>query len=223
MSIGASDGKPWNPVLPEGLATSRLMAAGGYLLLPTLIGPQWLEGLADEAERARAAGSRAEVAVSDETETRGGSPARAFRGAPGGEIHWSLHGSPDIARTLSVICELPLIATGGGTYSYYEREGDFLALHRDVISCDVAMITCIGLREPKQPAGGLLLYPQRIRDQLSDVRSGGPGAGTPVRLAPGETILLLGGLVPHEVTPTVAGQDRVVAINCFRLEGIEVE
>ena len=39
----------------------------------------------------------------------------------------------------------------------------------------------------------------------------------PIPLRPGETALLLGGLVPHEVTPVAAGQDRIVAIHCYQL------
>jgi hypothetical protein len=131
-----------------------------------------------------------------------------------------LHGSATTAEALSQVCELKLTATGGGTYSYYEREGDFLALHRDVLSCDIAMITCLAAHVCGAQAGGLLAYPGGIRDPLSAVRASGRGAGTPVALAPGDTALLLGGLVAHEVTPAAAGQDRVVAINCYRFEEI---
>jgi hypothetical protein len=206
----------WEPASPEGLASSRIWAEGGYLVVPGLIGPDLLGALRAEAEHVRPGGERATVAGSDDTEGRGGSPARAFRSAPGGTMHWGLHGSPQMAEALSQICNIAIAATGGGTYSFYEQEGDFLALHRDVIGCDIATITCLFQGHPDRMAGGLLAYPNYFRRTLSEVRAAGREAGVRVSLDPGETVILLGGLVPHEVTPAAAGQDRIVAINCYR-------
>ncbi|HEY6375477.1 MAG TPA: hypothetical protein VIX90_08120, partial [Edaphobacter sp.] len=66
--------------------------------------------------------------------------------------------------------------------------------------------------------GELVIYPQFIREPLSTVRSAGRAAGTFIPLDRGQTIILLGGLVPHEVAPSGAGQERIVAINCYRVE-----
>jgi hypothetical protein len=204
-------------VVPKSLAASRIWTDGGYLAVSGLIGSSFLEALKAEAEGARPVGQRATVPVSDGTEGRGGSPARAFRSSPGGEVHWALHGSPQLADALGQICGVAMTSTGGGTYSFYEQEGDFLALHRDVDSCDIALITCLSQRCSEQPAGGLLVFPGRHHQGLSQVRSAGKAAGVSVSLVPGDTAILLGGLVPHEVTPVAAGQERVVAINCYRL------
>jgi len=204
-------------VVPKSLAASRIWTHGGYLAVSGLIASGFLEALKAEAEPARRAGQRAIVPVSDSTEGRGGSPARAFRSSPGGEVHWALHGSPQLADALGQLCGVAMRSTGGGTYSFYEQEGDFLALHRDVVSCDIALITCLTQRHSEQPAGGLLVYPGRHCQGLSQVRAAGNAMGVSVSLLPGDTAILLGGLVPHEVTPVTAGQERVVAINCYRL------
>ena len=42
-----------------------------------------------------------------------------------------------------------------------------------------------------------------------------------VPLDRGQTIILLGGIMPHEVAPTCAGQERIVAINCYRVQTAE--
>jgi len=34
----------------------------------------------------------------------------------------------------------------------------------------------------------------------------------------GQAAVLLGGLVPHEVLPMSEGQERIVAINCYRVQ-----
>jgi hypothetical protein len=108
--------------------------------------------------------------------------------------------------------------TGGGTYSYYEQAGDFLAVHRDVLQCDIAVITSLTRCETAGSTGELVVYPEFIREPLSAVRAAGRGAGTSVPLDRGQTIILMGGIVPHEVAPTCAGQERIVAINCYRAQ-----
>ena len=108
--------------------------------------------------------------------------------------------------------------TGSGSYSYYEEPGDFLALHRDILQCDLTVITCLMARRMAGPTGELTIYPGLLREPLSVARAAGRQAGTVVALEPGQSVLLLGGLVPHEMTPTAGGQERIVAINCFRIE-----
>jgi hypothetical protein len=203
--------------LPESLAASQIWARGGYLAVAGLIGCDFIDALKADAEALRGNGERSIVPVSDATEGRGGSPARAFRSSAGGALHWTLHGSPQLAQALGQICGVTVAPTGGGTYSFYEQEGDFLDLHRDIVNCDIALITCLSQHHSDQPVGGLLVYPGRYLQPLSQIRAAGMAAGVPVRLVPGETAILVGGLVPHQVTPIAAGQERVVAINCYRL------
>jgi hypothetical protein len=203
--------------IPRWLLGSRLYANGGYLLAPGLLGPETLDGLRAEADIARPRGSRGVVAQSDGTEYRGGSPARAYRSAPGEGLHWALHASSRMVDALSRWCGVAAEPTGAGTYSYYEQAGDFLALHRDVVNCDMALITCLTLRDGDGASGGLLVYPNHMHDPISTVRAAGRSAGVAVPMVQGDTVALLGGIVAHEVTPASPSQERIVAIMCYRL------
>jgi hypothetical protein len=196
---------------------SPLFASGGYMVLPGWISEDTLNGLLSEARACRPNGVRCSVANSDGTEGRGGSPARAFRSGPGGGLHRRLYGSPQIAEALGRFCSARVAPTGGGTYSYYEQAGDSLALHRDVVNCDIAVITCLALTGSHPSAGGLLVYPRHIGEPLSKVRAAGRLSGIPLPLGRGDTAVLLGGILPHEVTPLSMGQERIVAINCYRV------
>jgi hypothetical protein len=193
--------------------------SGGYLLAAGLIGPKTLDGLRAEADLAMRIGTRSAVAHSDGTEYRGGSPARAYCSAPGGGLHWALHGSPQMVEALSLWCGVAVEPTGAGTYSYYEQAGDFLALHRDVERCDIALITCLTAVSADGASGGLLVYPNHMHNPISEVRVAGRSAGVAVPMVEGDTVALLGGILAHEVTPASASQTRIVAIMCYHLVG----
>jgi hypothetical protein len=175
-----------------------------------------LSGLLAEAEAARPSGGRSIVKESGAAEGRGGKPAHALRSRPGGDLQWDVHKCSDMLATLGRICGVEVAPAGGGTYSYYEKPGDFLALHRDVIKCDVAVITCLSLSLPDISAGGLHVYPEYVLEPLSRVRAAGRNAGRVVQLAPGETTVLFGGILPHEVIPMAEGQERIVSVMCYR-------
>jgi hypothetical protein len=210
--------RDWHYDPPAEVLTSRVFAAGGYFVVSGLFDEATLEGLRAEAETARPEGVRQYLSDSDGTEGRGGSPARAFRSSRGRDLHWNLHGSPEMKARLEQVCGVTASPTGSGSYSYYEQAGDFLALHRDILQCDVAVITCLAAQAGDGPSGELTIYPGFMREPLSVVRRAGRQYGTVVALERGHSIVLLGGLVPHEVTPACAGQERIVAINCFRIE-----
>ena len=208
----------WHFTPPTDVLTSQIFAAGGYFIVSGLFDEATLQGLLAEAEGSRPDGVRQSLTDSDGTEGRGGSPARAYRSSQGRDLHWGLHGSPEMAAALAGLCGATVSATGSGTYSYYEEPGDFLALHRDILGCDLAVITCLTSRTCGGPTGELTVYPGFVREPLSTVRAAGRQCGTAIALDRGHTVVLLGGLVPHEVTPTSPGQERIVAINCYRLE-----
>ncbi|HET6216452.1 MAG TPA: hypothetical protein VFE27_05490 [Acidobacteriaceae bacterium] len=205
----------WQFDPPAEVLQSRLFAAGGYLVVRGLFDDQTLQDLRAEAEQVRIEAERMLVTDSDGTEGRGGFPARAYRSGPGGELHWGLHGCQQMAETLAGVCGLGVSASGCGTYSYYDQTGDFLAVHRDVLQCDIAVITALTSCTMDCPAGELVVYPDLIREPLSTVRAAGRSAGTSVPLDRGHTMILLGGIVPHEVAPTSSGQERIVTINCY--------
>ncbi|HTZ58593.1 MAG TPA: hypothetical protein VMB49_10870 [Acidobacteriaceae bacterium] len=212
-AVTASD---WQFDPPAEVLESRLFAVGGYLVVRGLFDEETLRDLEREAALARIESQRMLVAESDGTEGRGGFPARAYRSGAGRELHWGLHGCQQMTESLAGVCGLGLAATGCGTYSYYEQSGDFLAVHRDVLQCDIAVITSLTPCLWDRPAGELVVYPDLIREPLSTARAAGRNAGTSIPLDRGHTMILLGGIVPHEVAPTIAGQERIVAINCYR-------
>lgn len=206
----------WQFDPPAEVLESKLFQAGGYFIVSGLFDEETLRRLRMEAETSRLEGTRQSLAESDGAEGRGGNPGRSYRSGPGRELHWSLHGSEEMATALSSLCGATVTAAGSGNYSFYEEPGDFLAVHRDILQCDIAVITSLSpLTEGAR--GELMVYPGFLREPLSAVRAAGPGCGTKVPLDRGHTVVLLGGLLPHEVTPTGVGQDRVVAVNCYRI------
>ena len=84
-----------------------------------------------------------------------------------------MHASLQLTSAVGQICGIAVSSTGVGTYHFYEREGDFFALHRDFVGCDIAVITCISQRLIDQPMGGLLVYPNFLCQGLSVVRAAG--------------------------------------------------
>jgi hypothetical protein len=208
----------WHFDPPREVLQSRLFETNGYMVLSGLFDAETLQAMRVEADSARVQGHRGCVAESDGTEGRGGSPGRAFRSGAGGDIHFRLHGCQQMAKTLGGLCGATVSSTGGGSYSYYEQPGDFLALHRDVLQCDIAVITSLTHKIADGSAGELVVYPRFLREPLSTVRRAGRTAGTSLPLDRGQTVILLGGIVPHEVVPTCAGQERIVVINCYRVQ-----
>ncbi len=207
----------WQFDPPTEVLQSRLFAADGYLVVRGLFDEETLRDLRAEADRVRVDAERMLVAESDGAEGRGGFPARAHRSGGGGDLHWGLHGCPEMTEALAAICGLRVAPAGSGTYSYYEETGDFLAVHRDVLQCDIAVITSLTARAMDRAAGELIVYPGLMREPLSAVRAAGRNAGVPVPLERGHTAILLGGIVPHEVAPACPGQERIVSINCYHV------
>jgi hypothetical protein len=208
----------WPDLSPE-ITQSKLYTHGGVLLLADLLGTQTIEQLESEAALVRAGAMRTEYTAGDVKEERGGSPSRSFAAAHARHVQWSIFSSPALLKALCAVCGLDAVPTGGGSYSYYERPGDYLALHRDILTCDLTVITC--LRDIVSPkGGGLLVYPEHINLPLEWARQAGRSAGLTVTIRPGESAALLGGVVPHEVTPVLPGQERVVSVMCYRVQGL---
>lgn len=206
--------------LPAAVTRSKLYIKGGAILIPEFPGVQAVNLLESEAFRVRAAAWRNDFAGPDVTEERGGSPSRAFSAANAETAQWTIFSAPAMLTALAVACGMEAVPTGGGTYSYYERPGDYLALHRDILTCDLTVVTCVRDTGPPLAGGALLTYPEYINRPLHLARLAGRAAGIPASLQRGESVALLGGVVPHEVTPMHSGQERIVSVMCFRVQGV---
>lgn len=210
-AITTADQQP----VPRAIRDSSLMKEGGCAIYDHLPGKAVRASLLEESRLSL----RGAIAASDGEEVRGGNPARRFISAAGGGEQAAFYRDPATARFLSDICNAPVDPTGEqGTYTYYARTGDHIALHRDIKTCDVAVITCLLDRHRGGSAGGLTrFYPTRQHEPLSSIRAT-PGTGAvSVRLPVGSTMVMLGGLVPHLIEPLAPGELRIVSILCFRI------
>ena len=198
--------------IPEAITRSIIFSNGGVLMMADLAGAQAVDELDGEAFSVRCDGKRNEWSVFDGTEGRGGNPRRAFTTAHASHVQWRIFSAPALVASVAQSCGLGVAPTGGGTYTYYERPGDFLALHLDVLTCDLTVITC--LRDTGKDEGALVVYPQH---SLTRAREAGRCAGRPVAVRRGESAVLLGGFIPHEVTPMGPEQERIVSVMCYRV------
>jgi hypothetical protein len=201
--------------IPESIAGSPLLRRGGFMVLDDLLNPAALRSLREESARHLRQAAVAQVARSDNAAGRGGNPARCFWQASGGAAQDDFYRHPRIAALLGNLCGAPVTTTGHrGTFSYYTRPGHHLALHLDIETCDVSLITCVYATAAGQR--GLYAYPARRHEPLFSIRATPRDGLTPVALRPGQSVALLGGIVPHCVLPLSAGQVRVVSVLCYR-------
>lgn len=202
------------------LAESPLLANGGWWR-GFLLSPAARAALAEEAARCHAAEAQvARIGWSPDEDVVRGNPARFLEWAPAGPRLRAFYAAPPLARFLGGITGLDWTPSGEQpSFSYYRRSGHHLGLHRDIDACDLAVISCI--HEAGAPASGLAgalcLWPDRADEKLADIRHEPERGRVAVRLSPGESIVLLGGIVPHELVAVQDGHVRIVAPLCFRV------
>jgi hypothetical protein len=189
-------------VIPKRLLHSYLYASKGYVVSSRLISGRILDGLTTESEAAHQEAKRTVRPKAGFAKERGGTPARSLRSGAGGKWHWAVFGAATLIQYVSRLCGVEVVPSGPGSYSYYEQPGDFLDLHRDKLVCDVAVITCLKNVADLGLGGGLVLYPNLVRESLSHISSLGEKAGNRIML---------------EVTPMLHGQERTVSIMCYRM------
>jgi hypothetical protein len=215
MMPGDSSVAHADPPLAPALVESVLMQRGGCLFIDNLLPSNLLTALCAEANERQDEARRTAWAGSVQVDWRGGEPARSYAGVTGGPTQTSIFAAPNLATYLSELCGLQLTMAGVGSFSYYEP-GDFLALHRDIVACDITLLTC--LRDTAAAASdrrGLRIYPAYARVPLTQLRSEEAPAHIDVHLDRGQTAVLLGGIVPHEVLPMAAHQQRTVSVVCM--------
>jgi hypothetical protein len=208
--------------LPDSIRNSYLMTRDGYDVFEGLLDSRALDLLLAEAVALSGKGARSDVPDSDEEEVRGGSPARQFINTGGGEVQAAVYHAGWMIDFLSGLCDATVIPTGShGTYSFYSASGAHIFIHRDVEECDLAVITCLHDNAGSDTDGGMLcLYTDRLFEPLSAIRATPELGATRLRLMPGQTIVLLGGIVPHCVLPVVEGQTRIVSVLCYQIPSL---
>lgn len=205
--------------IPRAISESTLMRQGGYGVYAGFPDAAICTQLYREASERYSTATAQENWDDDLEEVRGGTPSRRLLSAEAGPLQDQLYIAPWLLDLLSATCGVRISPAGSrGSYSYYVRPGDFLALHRDVETCDLAMITCLcETSDAPDASGALALYPDRIHHPLSTIRAHPDDGAVLVKLQPGQTILMYGGLIPHMLIPVREGQARVISVLCFRV------
>jgi len=206
------------------LGGSKLVAAGGYLVL-RLLRESGLQALAEEAFQQHEHAETARTTDATANDSAEGNPNRWLESASGGPMLYAFYHAAGVRRVLRAISGVLWQPSGGsGAYSYYRGQGHHLGLHRDIDECDLALITCIyDVRETNSASGGLVIYPSRQNDSLEQIeRSPEPGA-VELALRPRESLVLLGGLVPHRLDVLAEGHVRIVAPLCYRAAGVPTD
>ena len=205
--------------IPAPVRNSYLMSKGGFDVFEGLLDQPTLDLLLSEAVMLAASGNQSDVPISDGEEVRGGSPARRFLNTGGGQVQTAFYQADWLIDFLSKLCDAPVTPTGThGTYSFYVRSGDHIFIHRDIESCDLAVITCLYDNAGPDCDGGILyLYPGRLFEPLSAIRVTPEQGAFGVRLQCGQTIIMFGGLIPHAILPVAEGQMRIVSVLCYSI------
>ena len=204
--------------IPVVVRDSPLMRQGGFGVYEGVAEPGVLASLLQEAVALSRKAVECDVPMSDGEEVRGGRPARRFLASSGGPVQRRFSALPSVLQFLRSVTSHALQPTGElGTYSYYARAGDYLAIHRDIVTCDVAVITCLSDAPHMARGGGLCLYPGRLFEPLSSIRATPARGACVIKLTAGQTIVLYGGLIPHALQPVDVGQVRIVSVLCYRV------
>jgi len=201
------------------LVGSQLIRMGGAALTRLLDD----EGLALLREEAVAGYANASVAYVDQPrdeDNRRGDPDRWLEWAPGGPALLAFYRAADTLELLRRLTGVEWAPSGtDGTYSYYVKAGHHLGLHRDIEVCDIAVITCLHDDAPEGIglAGTLCLYPDRTRERLSSIRGSLERGASYTRLEPGQSLILLGGMVPHRLVAMAKEHRRIIAPLCYQV------
>lgn len=204
--------------IPISFRQSPLMREGGFQVFEGIIDARLRVEMLSEALGLLPFATACEVKLADAEEVRGGKPQRSFISGQGGSLQQAFCSAPWLIDFLREITRCVVTPTGAlGTYSYYIRPGDFLDIHRDIVDCDVAVISCLSEGPMDDGNGGrLCLYPERLFEPLSKIRATPQEGAVKVRLDPGQTIVLFGGIVPHALLKVAEGQARIVSVLCYR-------
>lgn len=192
---------------------------GGYAVFARFPEDAIFDAIYEEAVAQFGRADRQHHDDDDLEEVRGGTPARRLWSAGAGPAQDRWYLSTALSAVLSEVCRARVCPSGTrGSYSYYAAADDHLALHRDIPTCDLTVITCLyDSSDPADPGGALVLYPQRAHEPLSAIRARPDSGAIAFKLPPRHSLVMIGGLVPHCVQRTSAAQTRIVSALCFAI------
>lgn len=205
------------PPLDRQLMESPLMRLGGYQVIPWFYGEEGVRALLAEARALASSCRESSVSAEDTEDYRGGNPARKFLSCGAGPVQDHCYRHPSLIGRLAGLTGLNIRPTGSrGTYTFYARAGDHLAVHRDIRTCDLAVVTCLADAAPPDSGSGLMeFYPTRLMEPLGAIRRTPDRGRVRRRLRPGETAVMFGGVLPHAIAPVEAGGGRIVSVLCY--------
>jgi hypothetical protein len=182
------------------LAGSDLMRMGGAVVT-SLADQAEAAALRDEALGLWDSAETVHVAEPRDEDRIRGDPDRWLDWATGGPALRRFYRKADVLDLLGRLTGIEWEPSGDqGMYSYYRRPGQYLGLHRDIDTCDLAIITCVHDVMPADPA------------------TSGRG-GVILRLPVSRSLILLGGMIPHTLLPMAPGHVRIVAPLCYMARG----
>jgi hypothetical protein len=202
----------------EALRSSPLAAAQGLLKFPILESEALHLLWRDAAESFKHATVSRVTALAHDAGR--GMPDHWLASAPCGRALNDFYASDDLLTILTDATRTHWEPAGPtASWSYFCEPGHYLGLHRDVTRCNLAVVICVahqgGVGGGVGGAGQLRAWPDRTDAPLSAIRDD-PGGAVELHVRPGEGVILLGGLIAHEVTPVRETQLRVVAPLCYR-------
>ena len=199
------------------VGSSPLLAGGGVGIYEGLFLPSTLGKLLDEA----LSGSQRHDFLPDGYDServRGGTPARAIQSVAGGPVQDALFGSHALSAFVAQQVQA-LIRPHGmrASYSIYAGEGAHLGVHRDVLGCDVALITCLYDSEADAQGGAIDVWFDQAATPLDEVRDSCEVGYTRLALQRGQTMLMHGGVLPHRIPALRGHRVRIVSLMCFEM------
>lgn len=200
--------------------TSKLILKGGFEVIENFTNPAFFKQLQQEALSSMKYASRSEIGDPLHMPERGGQPARKLSSAPGGPCLEAFNHDSYVLDSLEQIVGRPVSPSGSqGTFSYYVKEGDHLALHRDILVCDLAVINSLYDDTPPDSQDGVLaIYSDRKDEKLAEITQTPLEKRKLVKLKEGQTIVMLGGIVPHMVLPMTSNFKRIISVNCYKVK-----
>lgn len=194
---------------------SPIIKSGGVLIWEDLLGSVWFEALKAEGLAQRAT-AKIQYKEKADGALQYSDPDRYYLSADGSEVQTGIYHDIGLHKCLGELCGRSVRPTGiQGTYSYYEQPGHYLGLHRDIHGCDLTLITCLYREDQDSTSGALRLYVKSTRQPISEIDSNTQFRD--IHVQSGQTVLLLGRCVPHEVRACGSQFKRYISVLCFKM------